>query len=120
MLSVRSMRVGLVHLWRRFHRGRPRVLAVDVRSRDDLPERLDPRVAYVVGASKPKWLILECPCGRGHEIQVSLQLAHAPHWSLGRDMHRSRLSVFPSIDAVDRDQRCHFWLVDGRVDWCKD
>ena len=117
---MKTVRLWVIRRWRQLHRGRPRVHPILIRSRDDLPERLDPRVVYVVQTSTPKWLILDCPCGTGHEIAVSLQAAHSPHWRLRRDHPRSRLSVSPSIDAASRDRRCHFWLVDGRVAWCDD
>ena len=117
---MKTVRFWVVRRWRRLHRGRPRVRPVVIGSRDDLPERLDPRAVYVIQAAVPKWLILDCPCGTGHEIEVSLQLAHSPHWRLCRDPSGSRLSLSPSVDAARSGERCHFWLLDGRVRWCDD
>jgi hypothetical protein len=64
---------------------------------------------------KPKWALLDCPCGNGHTILLSLQATTIPHWSLTLGKSR-RPTLAPSVDRV-AERRCHFWLQDGRVTW---
>lgn len=81
-------------------------------------ESLHPRVIVVVGPKeRPKWVIFRCPCGRGHQIFLSLQSSHKPHWRLQRV--GTDISLHPSIDS-HLAYRCHFWLTDGRISWAKD
>ena len=65
-----------------------------------------------------KWALLQCPCGCGHVITLSLQLAHNPHWKLTQNTFKYP-TLYPSIW---QDTSCfsHFWLKDGRVYWCHD
>jgi hypothetical protein len=103
--------------WRRLRLTRaryPRTRQVD--SVDDLPTTPPPRTVFFVGASsRPKWLALDCPCGRGHQILLSLQVTHRPRWTL--TVRDNVATVAPSIDRRDGAHRCHFWLEQGRVRW---
>lgn len=85
------------------------------RSMGNLTERLPLGQMAIVGDEQfPKWAIFYCPCGRGHQIQLSLQHSHRPHWQL---RVRSGLpTLMPSV-WLDKPTGCHFWIVRGRVAW---
>jgi Family of unknown function (DUF6527) len=113
---VASVGRVLVNVTRRVRR-RPRARltkVVVVSDRGDLPKALNARRLYQLG-DPGKWAILECPCGRGHVIE--LNLAHP-----GRDMWRltqrgdGQPSLRPSVDYRGA-RRCHYWLRDGWVEW---
>lgn len=82
--------------------------------RDQLPARLHPRRVYVLG-SPGKWVILECPCGRGHQIQLNLAHPDRAQWALILEDGKGP-SLRPSVD-VRAERRCHFWLRNGTVEW---
>lgn len=89
-----------------------RVFAVP--DREHIPATLDPRVVYALG-SPAKWLVFECPCGRGHQIQLNLVHAGGAQWTLTTDGD-GQPTLRPSIDVRD-ERRCHFWLNSGRARW---
>ena len=89
----------------------PRVIKAS--SRDQLPVRLHPRRIYLLG-TPAKWVILECPCGRGHQIQLNLAQPDRAQWKLLEE--GGGPSLRPSIDVRDA-RRCHFWLRNGAVEW---
>lgn len=111
------MRDRLTDWWRRRRVGAPRIDEVEVyRSQSDLPESLSRHQLALVGSpQRPKWLAFECPCGEGHRLQVNLSAARSPSWRLV--LAETGPSVFPSIDFDAAEQRCHFWIRDGRVRW---
>jgi hypothetical protein len=114
-----SWRDRLTDWWRRRRWTQPRVKHVAYyEGRSDVPESLARDTLAVVGTrERPKWAVLECPCGRGHQLVVSLSPQHPPHWRLGEGQRGPSLK--PSIDSR-RAYRCHFWLRDGQVQWCRD
>lgn len=87
---------------------------ITVGSRSDLPEDLHPRRVYLLGAT-PKWALLDCPCGRGHTIELNLANPVRTRWrfTTNRDGHPS---IHPSIDYQGQPH-CHYWLREGRIDW---
>lgn len=87
---------------------------VEASGRDQLPTRLHPRRVYLLG-SPGKWVVLECPCGRGHQIQLNLAHPDRVQWTLRLDGGKGP-SLRPSIDVRDQ-RRCHFWLRNGTVEW---
>lgn len=105
-----------INLTRRLRR-RPKACfteVVIVRDRADLPERLNPRRVYQLG-EPAKWVVLECPCGRGHVLELNLAHSGRAKWRVGaRDGNEPSLS--PSVDFKG-ERRCHFWLREGRVRW---
>lgn len=110
-LSLRA----LINLTRRL-RSRPRarfVRIIEVAERSHLPDRLRPRSLYVLGAPA-KWALFECPCGRGHNIQLNLVHAQRARWLLS--VEEGRPTLFPSVD-VRGDRRCHFWVRAGSTRW---
>jgi hypothetical protein len=86
---------------------------VFVQSRTDLPERLDPRRLYRLG-HPGKWVVFECPCGRGHALELNLAHPGRARWRLITAAGGPSLS--PSVDFKG-GRRCHFWLREGRVHW---
>lgn len=91
--------------------------AIHVGGRADLPRRLNPRRLYLVG-EPPKWAILRCPCGTGHQIDLNLVHVGRPRWDVAFN-RQNRPSLRPSVD-VQSERRCHFWLTSGEVRWCQD
>lgn len=63
---------------------------------------------------RPKWAAFMCPCDRGHQVTLSLQTSHTPHWQLR--LERGGPTFYPSID-VPNAWRCHYWITRGRVHW---
>lgn len=95
--------------WKRWRIG------ATVEAANDVPVRLPPRVAILVGsASRPKWIAFDCPCGKSHRIMVSLDPATKPHW---RVLASDRLSLAPSIDAWRGRRRCHYVIRSGKIAW---
>jgi hypothetical protein len=109
----------LVNWWRRRRLSTPRYPAVRrFVSHSELPQGLHPReVALLGSAERPKWLLMQCPCGQGHMLSISLQGSHDPHWDLALDPDGPTL--FPSVDSRT-EIRCHFVLRRGRVQWVTD
>ena len=114
-----AVRVHLIDWWRRRRITAPRLDRVEYyESQAELLESLPRHQLAVVGAPKrPKWLILECPCGKGHRLQVNLSTARQPSWRLV-DI-KTGPNVVPSVDFHAPERRCHFWIREGRVRWCK-
>lgn len=107
----------LIDWWRRRHfSSTARVDRVEfVASREDVPESIPRHQLVVIGSEQlPKWAIFECPCGRGHRLEVNLSPQVRPFWRISFDTDGP--SLRPSVDSV-APYRCHFWLRDGRVRW---
>lgn len=84
---------------------------------DEVPERLPPGVVVVVGTSRrPKWIVFECPCARGHRVWLNSQPSHSPHWMAGGAGRQ--LTIWPSV-WVGAPWGCHFWVRRGRVIWTR-
>lgn len=111
------MRGWLIDWWRRRRITAPRVDRVErYASQAELPESLPRHQLAVVGSvQSPKWLVLECPCGDGHRLQVNLSGVRHPCWRLIDT--GTGPSVSPSIDFDSIERRCHFWIREGRVRW---
>jgi hypothetical protein len=85
---------------------------------EDLPERLKPRVLYVVGeGSVQMHATMACPRGRCRDaVNMNLLPDDHPVWtlSIGSDELPSlRPSVWRKTSCG-----CHFWLRDGNLHWC--
>jgi hypothetical protein len=94
-----------------------RIVAV-VDSADDVPRRLPRNGVMLVGTrSKPKWIVFDCPCRRGHRIMLNLDRIRSPYWSATL---KGRLSIAPSIDYAQAVQRCHYFVQNGNISWVKD
>lgn len=85
---------------------------------DLVPAELPLRVAVLVdGAAGPGWIAFACPCGTGHQAMVNLATSRRPRWTLTGPYRAPTLT--PSLDLVDGQHRCHFWIRAGRVSWAE-
>lgn len=83
------------------------------------PETLATGEVIIVGpADRPKWVTFPCPSGCGTPLLLSLNPDRRPRWSVTYDW-LGRPSLTPSVHRKD-GCRCHFWMKDGKVEWCKD
>jgi hypothetical protein len=97
-----------------YRRNRWRVLGY-VGAGDLLPETIRPAGAYVVGTPQvPRWLAFECACGTGHRVMLNLDPSRSPRWVLAST---APLTVIPSVDSRRPEQRCHYVIRGGRVQW---
>lgn len=85
---------------------------------DDIPARLPARGAVIVGSyERPKWIAFDCPCNTGHRILITLDLGHHPHWKI---VSHKRLTIAPSVDFRTKEQRCHYFIRHGLIEWVPD
>lgn len=117
--------ITLVRSWtvRRYRRARRHSHSrisqvVNVSGREDLPGHLHPQRLYLLGGAMPKWALLDCPCGRGHVIELNLANPARTRWRVTTN-DAGQPSVHPSID-FQGEPRCHYWLDRGRVHWVRD
>jgi len=85
---------------------------------EELPEALRPKSVYLVGEDGHYWCAaLLCPCGCGALIQLNLTASTRPAWQARRSSPTGLLTLSPSIWRT-QGCRSHFFLHEGRVDWC--
>ncbi len=83
---------------------------------EELPDRLKKNTLYAIGSGTPWLAALQCPCGCGDIIQLSLLEYESPRWSL-----RQKKDGTPTLaPSVWRSQGCksHFFLRQGVILWC--
>lgn len=81
----------------------------------DVPDTIPPRHAVVVGGpSRDKWLVFDCPCGRGHRVMVNLDPDNRPRWRVTREWP---MTLIPSVDERSAVGHCHYVVRDGHVRW---
>lgn len=113
-----TMKKLLAHLLRRLGLLRFDVLSTARPSYPD-PASLSPeQVVVVEDGDIRKWVCLLCPGGCGAAISLPLNPERRPRWRVRSDFW-TRPSVEPSIHQTNACA-CHFWIRDGRIDWCKD
>lgn len=84
---------------------------------DEVPGQIPRRRAYLVRTStQVKWLVFDCPCGAGHRVILNLDQTRYPHWHLVLSRGKS-ITLSPSVDFRDEDQRCHYVVRRGRIQW---
>lgn len=113
-----NARTCAVRAYRRVRNGHAKARinqVVVLADRSGLPEHLDTQCLYVLGEATPKWALLDCPCGRGHTIELNLANPARTRWRV-KTNNTGQPSVHPSIDYRG-NPRCHYWLRDGRVHW---
>jgi hypothetical protein len=100
---------SVLSLWPARHRFRV-VMA------EELPDRLKKNTVFAIGAGTPWLAVLQCPCGCGDIIQLSLLEYESPRWSL-RQERDGTPTLTPS---VWRSKGCksHFFLRQGVILWC--
>ena len=110
--------VNRIQWWEWWAPFRPWRIVATVEAADEIPARLPPRGAVIVGSiERPKWIAFDCPCKSGHRIMITLDPSHRPHW---RIVSRGRLTLSPSVDYDGNGRRCHYFVRDGFVEWVKD
>lgn len=84
---------------------------------DSLPSRMPRRDIVLARDDGEDWCVgMRCPCGCGHVIELLVVAEAKPRWDIVIDaMGRPTLS--PSV-WLQKGCRSHFWLRNGRVDWC--
>lgn len=86
------------------------------KTRSEMPAQIAVGEVFVIGdRNHPKWAILDCPCGRGHQLEVQLGDRRAGLWSIRQSRRGPTLT--PSVDYRGSVNRCHFILSSGRVHW---
>lgn len=86
---------------------------------DELPEVVRPRAVYLVGENGLHWCAaLLCPCGCRALIQLNLMASTRPAWQASRSPSTGLVTLSPSIWRT-QGCRSHFFLHDGRIDWCE-
>lgn len=84
---------------------------------NDPPVVLLPGSLYLVGALADPWCaMLRCPCGCRETLHLDLLPEVRPRWDV-RLSPAGRASLTPSVHRA-RGCRSHFFLREGRVDWC--
>ena len=85
---------------------------------DSLPRSLPWRDLVLARDADEDWCVgMRCPCGCGQTLELMVIREAAPRWDLS-----IKAGSLPSLTpSVWRQTGCrsHFWLRDGRVDWCE-
>jgi hypothetical protein len=84
---------------------------------EELPESLQSRRLYLLGADAPWSAAFVCPCGCREVIHVSLLQDDSPRWTISFDR-----DGYPSLSpSVWRTKGCrsHFFLRSGAIVWCQ-
>jgi hypothetical protein len=83
---------------------------------DELPDAIRPFDLYAIGEGQPWLAVIQCPCGCGSIIQLSLLKYDSPRWSLYIESDGTG-TLSPSIW---RSQGCqsHFFVKKGKIVWC--
>jgi len=86
---------------------------------EDLPDRLEPKTLYVVGEPACSYYAaMACPRRRcATVLTMNLLPDDRPLWRLSLD-RKATPSLRPSVWRRS-DCGCHFFLRDGRLDWCE-
>jgi hypothetical protein len=85
---------------------------------DSLPDLLPKRDIVLARDGEEDWCVgMICPCGCGQKIELLVIPEAKPRWDLQTDA-KGRPSLRPSV-WLQRGCRSHFWLRNGRVEWCR-
>ncbi|WP_433862722.1 DUF6527 family protein [Streptomyces sp. L7] len=68
----------------------------------------------MASASREKWLVFDCPCGRGHRVMLNLDPENRPLWRINTALP---LTLYPSVDERSNVGRCHYVVRAGRARW---
>lgn len=83
----------------------------------ELPEGLKNRRLYLIGADTPWSAALNCPCGCGAVIQLSLLQSDSPSWRVSVEKGQIP-DLTPSVWRT-KGCRSHFFLRHGEIIWCR-
>ena len=119
----------IIALWNSlFHRAsqlkpaeRPKPLrlyhAIHIENDDDIPKQLSSHTVYIVGVPGNEWLAqMICPCGCGETLFLNLLKEEMPNWQW-RVSPDGIVTLSPSVWRTVRC-RSHFFLREGRIQWC--
>jgi hypothetical protein len=82
----------------------------------DLPDRLKPRIVYIVGDDGYNWsAAMQCPGGCGKTLEMNLLPDAHPVWEITEQPNRV-VSLHPSV-WLKTGCKCHFILQNGRIRW---
>lgn len=110
-------KVSKISWWQWLPLFRWRIVAV-VDEGDDIPRRLPPKGAVLVGSlASPKWIAFDCPCRSGHRILLNTDKARRPRWSATVN---GPLTISPSIDCRDAGRCCHYFIQNGHSRWANE
>ncbi len=85
---------------------------------DEVPDHLPRNAVALVGdVGRTKWVVFDCPCRTGHRIMLNTDPARRPRWALNQ---AARLTIFPSVDYLGSQRRCHYFIRNGRIEWVED
>jgi hypothetical protein len=85
-----------------------------VSSMSEVPSRLKGTL-YIVGSPKPKWAVLDCPCGCRERINVNLMESRQPAWSvLDRN---GGITLRPSLWVPADKCGSHFFIENNQIRW---
>lgn len=85
---------------------------------DSLPSRMPYRDVVLARDDGEDWCVgLRCPCGCGRVIELLVVPEASPRWNITIES-TGRPTLHPSVWLKD-GCRSHFWLRNGKVQWCK-
>ncbi len=83
---------------------------------EEMPDNVKKCTLYAIGEGSPWLAALQCPCGCGDVIQLSLIEDESPRWSLRREKDGTA-TLSPSVWRR-KGCRSHFFLKRGVIFWC--
>ena len=84
---------------------------------DSLPKQLPRRDLVLARDGDEDWCVgMRCPCGCGRTIELLVIPEATPRWDFSVD-NKDRPSLSPSV-WLRKGCHSHFWLRNGRVEWC--
>ena len=63
------------------------------------------------------WAVFQCPCERGHRLNINLSSQSRPYWKC--KAKRGEITLSPSI-SLKYECQSHFWISHSRIYWVKD
>jgi hypothetical protein len=83
---------------------------------EELPDKLKKHKLYAIGEGVPWLAALQCPCGCGEIVQLSLLENDRPRWRLRKEKDGTA-TLSPSIWR-SKGCKSHFFLRNGLIVWC--
>jgi Family of unknown function (DUF6527) len=97
------------------HFGPPRQLVTV--AGDSLPSKLPWRNLILANDDGEDWCVgFKCPCGCGRNIELLVIDEAHPRWDISVDGQK-RPTLHPSV-WLNTGCRSHFWIKNGRIQWC--
>ena len=110
---IRTFRSWLRRRTERFRPPRRLIVVVG----DSLPARMPKRDLVLADDDGEPWCVgMICPCGCGRTIELLLIAEAKPRWSIKLDV-TGLPTLAPSV-WLRTGCQSHFWVRNGRVEWC--